>query len=255
MIFINNKYTRRYNSIIYKAFARSLPPESYTEKHHIIPKSLGGTNKRDNLVKLTAREHFVCHRLLTKMTTGQARQKMSFAMLKLCHTRTRVLPISARTYTIIKKDHASAMSKLRRGSKATFSKSQETREKLSAALKGKPKSAEHRAKLKGPKSAEHRKNMCGRVVSDETREKLSNSRIGKTASIESRVKMSVSAKSKPLVSPKTRQALSCALSNRELSAEHKTALSNMQKNLPLMSCVKCRKTVNQRVFNRYHKNC
>ena len=39
----------------------------YTECHHIIPKSLGGTNDKNNLVELLAREHFICHLLLTKM--------------------------------------------------------------------------------------------------------------------------------------------------------------------------------------------
>lgn len=39
----------------------------YYEKHHIQPKSLGGTNDKKNLVKLTAREHFLCHWLLVKM--------------------------------------------------------------------------------------------------------------------------------------------------------------------------------------------
>ena len=39
----------------------------YYEKHHILPKSLGGTNEKENLIKLTAREHFICHWLLVKM--------------------------------------------------------------------------------------------------------------------------------------------------------------------------------------------
>ena len=39
----------------------------YFEKHHILPKSLGGTNKKENIAKLTAREHFICHWLLVKM--------------------------------------------------------------------------------------------------------------------------------------------------------------------------------------------
>ena len=31
----------------------------YYEKHHILPRSLNGTNDKNNLVKLTAREHFI----------------------------------------------------------------------------------------------------------------------------------------------------------------------------------------------------
>jgi NUMOD3 motif len=84
MIFINNKYTLWYYSIINNAQTRILPSTSYTEKHHIIPKSLTGTNDKHNLVSLTAREHFICHWLLTKMTSGKAKSKMHLALLKMC---------------------------------------------------------------------------------------------------------------------------------------------------------------------------
>lgn len=76
-MYLDNKYTKWYKSIISKAQTRAL--DSYTEKHHIIPRSLGGTNLPDNLVKLTGREHFICHWLLMKMVTGPAREKMIYA--------------------------------------------------------------------------------------------------------------------------------------------------------------------------------
>jgi hypothetical protein len=50
------------------------------EKHHIIPRSLGGNNSKDNIILLTYREHFICHLLLTKMTEGEERRKMCFAI-------------------------------------------------------------------------------------------------------------------------------------------------------------------------------
>ena len=81
MIFINNKYTRVYYSIIDRAKTRSI--SSYTEKHHIIPRSLGGSNAKENLVALTAREHFVCHLLLTKMTRGMDKKKMVLSVFYL----------------------------------------------------------------------------------------------------------------------------------------------------------------------------
>ena len=37
----------------------------YYENHHILPKCLGGTNDSENLVLLTAKEHYICHKLLT----------------------------------------------------------------------------------------------------------------------------------------------------------------------------------------------
>ena len=74
MIFIDNKYTHVYIRIIDNAKVRSI--STYTEKHHIIPRSLGGSDSKENLVALTAREHFICHLLLTKMTLGISKRKM-----------------------------------------------------------------------------------------------------------------------------------------------------------------------------------
>ena len=79
MLFITNKYTTWYNNIIKHAQLRILSENVYSEKHHIIPKSMGGSNAKDNLVCLTAREHFICHWLLTKMTVGELKHKMIYA--------------------------------------------------------------------------------------------------------------------------------------------------------------------------------
>lgn len=66
-MFLDNKYTKWYYNIIETANTRANENLGYIERHHIIPKSLGGSNDKDNLTKLTGREHFVMHRLLTKM--------------------------------------------------------------------------------------------------------------------------------------------------------------------------------------------
>lgn len=58
-------YTRIYNQIIERAQTRKL--EGYVEKHHIVPKCIGGLDIKENIVKLTAREHFLCHQLLCKI--------------------------------------------------------------------------------------------------------------------------------------------------------------------------------------------
>lgn len=79
-MYLDNKYTIWYYNIINRSRTRTLDSDIYTEKHHIIPKSLGGSNSSCNLAILTAREHFVCHWLLTKMVNGIAKQKMSYAL-------------------------------------------------------------------------------------------------------------------------------------------------------------------------------
>ena len=73
-----NKYKQWYSNITDRAKNRNL--NSYTESHHIQPRSLGGTDESINLVALTAREHFICHWLLVKMTTGKDRHKMLNAL-------------------------------------------------------------------------------------------------------------------------------------------------------------------------------
>lgn len=76
-MFIENKYTKTYFNIIQSRLELNRSKkESYYESHHIMPRCLGGDNKKTNLVLLTAKEHYICHLLLIKMTEGKARSKM-----------------------------------------------------------------------------------------------------------------------------------------------------------------------------------
>jgi hypothetical protein len=59
MSFTDNKYYRCYIRIINDAKNRNLDKEIYVEKHHILPKSMGGSNKKENLVALTAPPFFI----------------------------------------------------------------------------------------------------------------------------------------------------------------------------------------------------
>jgi hypothetical protein len=58
-------YRKIYNNIVRRGQNRIL--EGYTEKHHIVPRCLGGTDDADNLVSLTPEEHYLCHLLLVKI--------------------------------------------------------------------------------------------------------------------------------------------------------------------------------------------
>jgi hypothetical protein len=88
--FLSNKYTCWYYSIIENARNRKIEPD-YIERHHIIPKSFyvnqsvsgwitGNPNLASNIINLSAREHFLCHWLLTKMITGPAYYMMEQAL-------------------------------------------------------------------------------------------------------------------------------------------------------------------------------
>lgn len=72
--YITNKYTKIYFNIIKNA--KNKDYKTYTEWHHIRPKSLGGSDDESNLVRVSMREHFVLHKLLPKITEGEARKKM-----------------------------------------------------------------------------------------------------------------------------------------------------------------------------------
>jgi hypothetical protein len=104
LIFINNKYTKWYNAII--ATAQQRDTVGYVERHHIIPKSLGGPNDKSNLVRLTAREHYICHLLLTKMLQSPEVHSMVNAIWRMANSskfRRASYKISSRQYEILRK--------------------------------------------------------------------------------------------------------------------------------------------------------
>lgn len=59
-------YKSLYERLVSHAKTRQCT-EEYYEVHHIIPRCMGGDNSKDNLVALTAREHFIAHLLLHKI--------------------------------------------------------------------------------------------------------------------------------------------------------------------------------------------
>ena len=68
---------------------------TYIEVHHIIPKCMGGIDDSNNLCALTAKEHYIAHKLLWKMNPTNSKLLYAYNMLSL-HSRT------AKEYEIIK---------------------------------------------------------------------------------------------------------------------------------------------------------
>lgn len=138
-MFLDNKYTTVYWKIVKRAQARFIV--GYTEKHHIIPVSLGGLNGTNNIVALTAREHYLVHLLLTKMTVGTHRRSMAFALSMFntnCKNMSRTVP-SSRWYEYSR----TLLSEVRQGVPA----SAQCLAAVSLAKRGVPISAEHSRKL------------------------------------------------------------------------------------------------------------
>jgi hypothetical protein len=149
-MFLNNKYSTWYYNIINNSKNRLLT--GYKEKHHIIPRCLGGKDTKDNLAILTAREHFIVHLLLCKFTTGQIKMKMAYAFHAMCTFK------NAERYN---KVNSRLVEKIRSNFKFT---------------------EEHKLKMSkaqiGNKKAIGNKNNLGRKFSKETRLKMSKARIG-----------------------------------------------------------------------------
>jgi hypothetical protein len=109
-------YIKIYNAIIQRAKEEHLlgirikNSDIYYEGHHIIPKCLGGTGdswkwNHENIVPLTAREHFLCHWLLHELYPQNIKLAQAFhAMCKAKNKLTikRYIP-SSRLYEYAKK--------------------------------------------------------------------------------------------------------------------------------------------------------
>jgi hypothetical protein len=63
-------YGRIYREFIADRRGREAGLTGYFERHHVLPKSRGGTDAPANLIRLTAEDHFFAHLLLAKMHGG-----------------------------------------------------------------------------------------------------------------------------------------------------------------------------------------
>lgn len=108
----DNKYANWYSLIILNSVSRIDTTLKY-EKHHILPRcfKLGGNTDYRNIVNLTPREHYVCHRLLSKMMIdGRKRRQMYFAVWKITHNDNQ--KVSSREYEFNKKNFTKSQKEL-----------------------------------------------------------------------------------------------------------------------------------------------
>ena len=105
-MFIDNKYTKWYHSLVKKR--KEYPAAGLIERHHVIPKSLGGDDNDDNIVSFSPREHYIAHLLLARMTQGSIQHKMlKAAWLMACPTKqTRVYQVNSRIYQKLRENHS-----------------------------------------------------------------------------------------------------------------------------------------------------
>jgi len=140
-------YKHIYDSLIYKCKNRE-KPNSYTERHHILPRCMQGNDTEDNLVFLTAKEHFVAHHLLCKIYPTNP--KLWFAFNAMVHwrskntnKRTDVVKLTASQYEQLRIKRNETISKLMSGRFV----SEETKEKIRKINSGKKLSQDHKNKI------------------------------------------------------------------------------------------------------------
>ena len=124
-------YLKIYNSIIERGKNRVL--SGYGENHHIVPKCVGGTNKKWNLVKLTAKEHYICHMLLCEIYPKE--NKLKYAFWRMCNVgyskyQERDYRVSGIVYERLKKEMSIIISENRKGKPTTFGYKHTTESKL-----------------------------------------------------------------------------------------------------------------------------
>jgi len=115
-----------YNQLIERAQNRTL--EGYKEKHHILPKCLGGNNNKENLVELTAREHFLCHMLLCEIYPKENKLKHALFLMSIGKQKVKEnhYVIGSRVYERLKTEYSQLLT--------GKNQSQETKDKKSKTM-------------------------------------------------------------------------------------------------------------------------
>jgi hypothetical protein len=257
--YLSNKYTQWYYDIIDHARNRS-GLQGYFERHHIIPRSLGGPNTKPNLVNLTAREHYVAHLLLVRMTEGNAHIKMLHAAwaMSIKPKKQHDYKVNSRLFATLKEQIAKIKSELNKGRTL----SDETRKKQSIAHTGRKKSPEHIANLaasqKGKKlkpesiakrtatrmakgnyahTEEYKAARRGRKQSPESNAKRSATLTGRKQSPESNQKRSIAHKGVP---KKPEHSAKC-LASRIRNGNHRRTPESIAKGLATKAANKLKK--------------
>jgi hypothetical protein len=212
-------YKKIYDSIIDRAKNRQIT--GYVERHHIIPRCMGGDDTAVNLVNLTAREHFIAHLLLVRIYPGNYKLIYAVNMMCLQFTEERC---NNRRYEWIRKRLSDASSKMNSGINNPFygkTHSLETRLKISEKAKDR-KYIKTNKPRKTPIYAMSREEITNKAVetrkangykhSDETKKKIADA--------------------KSNVSQETKDKISKSNKGRKLTESQKQNLSKIRKGKP-----------------------
>lgn len=164
-------YQNHYERLIEKAKNRSF--SGYTERHHVIPKCMGGSNDIDNLVDLTPEEHYVAHQLLAKIYPSNRDLVFSMHMLTFDKHGNR---LNNKMFGWVRRKMSKAISEMNKAN------AKDRTRKAGLTQRGKILSDDHKRKLA---EAGHR-----RVQTQETRKKQSVAALNRSVEVvEKRLEM------------------------------------------------------------------
>lgn len=246
-------YKSIYDQLVYKAQLRE-EIQGYCEEHHIIPKCFGGSNDKTNLVKLTAREHFIAHKLLFLFCEGKQKIQMGYALHRiLCpnNANQKSHRINSRKYEELKKIYEF----LRGENHPSFGKKYDEAFRL--------KASESKIGNKNPRYGKEpwnygktKKNDSRLIVSDETRQKISLINSGRKHSEQTKKIISNLHAGKPK-SEAHKRKLSDSLKGRKLSDETINKMSESRKGIPQkkLTCPHCQKTGGTTMYRWHFDQC
>ena len=163
-------YSKIYNNIIQNAISlnRKKYCGIYYEKHHIIPRCIGGGDDNENLVLLTAKEHFLCHKLLTEIYPSEGKLKHALFFMSYKTIKNRRYIISQREYERIRIQYIET--------KDWASMSDNTKKKISLKLKDLYKNKENHPHWNRPRKEDTKckisQSLTGKIMPQEVKDKI-----------------------------------------------------------------------------------
>jgi hypothetical protein len=148
-------YLKIYDSLIKNAKLQNRKKHQgiYYENHHIVPRSLGGSDSKENLVLLTAKEHFISHKLLLFISPNNESIIRAFHMM--CHFQNGNYDISSKDYRYSRELLSEILRKREpwnKGKTGIFSK--ESLNKIRKTWKNKKHTEETKEKMRNSKLGE-----------------------------------------------------------------------------------------------------
>jgi hypothetical protein len=114
-VILSELYVNRYNLFIESLKGQNV--EGYSEVHHIVPRSMGGTNEKNNLIRLTARQHFIAHWMLWKAYGGKMTMAFHAMVYRYNKKIKRHTKINSRTHSKLVEQHSRFLSLLNTNNK------------------------------------------------------------------------------------------------------------------------------------------